>query len=120
MCTEMASESAHEIGFADEAGAGFLRFRFGQIRTPGDNVHIERFGVAGHTGAEAAEADDAERLPGKPHPDGDATLEAAGSHRPIGDRDGAGGGDQQAERQFRGRVGRARGCRQPCCRPVMP
>ena len=108
MCTEMASESLMSSDLLTRrapASRALGSVRFG---TPGDNVHIERFGVAGHTRAEAAEADDAQRLPGEPDAHRHATLEAAGSHRPVGDRDGAGGGDQQAERQF--------GCSVRCAR----
>ena len=88
--------------------AGFLRLCFGQVRTPGDNLHVERSCVAGHTRAEATETHDAERFPGEPNAHRHATLEAAGAHSPIGNRHGAGGGDERAKRQFGRCVGRAR------------
>ena len=93
MCTETASECGHEIGLGDEAGAGFLGLCLGQVRTPGDDVHIERNCVARHARAQTTETDDAERLAGEPLAHRHAPLETAGSHRPIGGRDGAGGGD---------------------------
>ena len=94
--------------FADEEGAGLLRLRFGQVRTSGHDLHIERERIAGQARAEAAETDDAERFAGEAHADRHATLEAAGSHGPVGNRDRAGGGDHQAKRQFGRSVGSAR------------
>ncbi len=85
---------------AREAGA--------RLVTKSDNVHIERNGVACHARAEATETNDAERFAGEPLAHRHASLETAGSHRPIGGRDGAGGGDWKAERQFSGCVGSAR------------
>jgi hypothetical protein len=52
--------TAQEICLAYKAGAGLLGFRFGQVRTPGYDFHIERKGVASQTRAETAETDDAE------------------------------------------------------------
>ena len=104
---------SHEIGLGDEACAGFLGLCLGQVRTPGDNVHVERNGEACHARAETTETDDAERFAGEPHAHRHAALEATGSHGPIGNRDGAGGGDEQAKRQF-GRCVAER--RQLCCR----
>ena len=98
---------SHELRFVDEAGAGVAGLGFGQIRTPGDHVHIERYGVARHARAQAPEPDDTKRFAGEPYAHRHATLEAAGSHGLVGDRDGAGGGDQQAKRQFGRRVGSA-------------
>jgi hypothetical protein len=60
----------HEIGFADEARADFPGLGFGQVRTPSDNVHIERNGVAGYPRAKTTETDDAQRFAGEPMPTG--------------------------------------------------
>jgi hypothetical protein len=67
----------HQIGFADEAYAGFPGLGFWQVRTPSDNVHIERNGVAGYPRAKTTETDDAQRFAGEPHANRHATLEAA-------------------------------------------
>jgi hypothetical protein len=61
----------------------------------------------------AAETDDAKRFAGEAYVDRHAVLETAGSHGPIGSRDGAGRGDHQAKRQLGGSVGSARTA--ACC-----
>ena len=75
----------HELRFADEAGAALPGLVLGQIRAPGDDVHVERQPVAGHPGPKPAEADDAERLAGEAHPDRHAALEAARPDGGVGD-----------------------------------
>ena len=86
------------------ASRAFASVRFA---TPGDDVHIERNCVAGHARAEATEADDAKRFAGEPLAHRHASLEAAGSYRLVGNRDGAGRSDEQAKRQFGRCVGSA-------------
>ena len=108
MCTEMASEWAMRSDLLTRRAPASPAFASGRFGTPGDNVHIERNGVAGYARAKTTETDDAERLAGEPYADGHATLEAPDLHRPIGDRDGAGGSDEQAKRQFGRSEGRAR------------
>ena len=113
MCTEMASELSMRSDLPHEAGAGLLGLRFGQVRAPGDDLHIERKRVASQTRSEAAETDDAERLASQAYADRHAVLEPPGPHGPIGGGYGASGGDHQAEREFRGGVwgARAGACR---------
>ena len=66
---------------AFETGSGFSGLCFGQNRTPGDNIHVERNGVAGHTRANATETEDAERFAGEAFADSHAALEAVGMAR---------------------------------------
>src|SRR5208337_1423648 len=81
---------------------------FRQVRTPGNHFHVERSAIAGHAASQPSKTDDAKRLAGKAHTNGNAALKTACPHSRVGDRDGASGGDQQAKGQFSGRKGSAR------------
>ena len=84
MCTEMTSASLIEIRFADEDGAGRLGLRLGQVRAPGDDLHVERERRAGQTPPEAASTHNAEGFAGEAYAGGHARVETAGAHGLIG------------------------------------
>ena len=84
MCTEMASESVIRSDLPTRTAPASWAFASVRFGTPGDHLHIERERVAGDARPEATEADDAERFAGEAHAHRHATLEAAGSHSPVG------------------------------------
>jgi hypothetical protein len=77
---------------------------YGQVRTPGDDLHVERERGAGETRPEATKTHNTEGLAGEAHAAGRAKLEAAGAHNLVGDGNCASGGDHQAKCEFSGRV----------------
>ena len=107
MCTEIASEVAIRSGLLTRRAPLSWALASREVRTPRNDVHVQRSAVAGHASPQAAETDDAERLSGKAPTGRHAALEAARAHGRIGEGDGARGGNHEAEGQFGGGEGSA-------------
>ena len=69
------------------------------------DLHVEADGPAGDLAADAAQADDAERLAGDLRADELVAVPLAGLHRRVGGRDVAGEGEQQGDGVLGGRDG---------------
>ena len=101
-CRLTTSARASSSSLVTRRRAGFGGALVGEVLAPGEDGHAERMAVARHAGADAAEADEAERLAREHEAGRRVELEAARAHRRFALRDAARGGEHQRQRQLRG------------------
>ena len=100
VCSEMKSERREKFVERDEFDFDFSRGRGRDERIVGEHFHFERASAAGHFGADAAEADEAQRLAAQLGAGERGFFPFARMNRGVGLRHGTRQAEHQRERVF--------------------